>query len=212
MIKHSSPLFIRDGHEAALNDERARVIVDLCRSRFAIEDIALSLNCSETLVRALLASQYKVIVSETEAFVPSFHPITGSQPVGAAGGAEGMKKAATPMSENIVRILGGEIHGWLNSFEATDRDREEAIELAVGHLDDSRFDSKGNYSFQARWVIYDVLGVWRPPFLNPGEREFSLVVGRWLAVWVQFWVSDPDAWYRGLALAHARFGEKELAA
>lgn len=40
------------------NDLRARALIRLCQSRYELKDIAAALNCSESLVRSLLAHPF----------------------------------------------------------------------------------------------------------------------------------------------------------
>lgn len=212
MITKTSPLFDCRSHESPHNnDKRAALMVRLCGSRIPIKEIALVLNCSESLVRALLASQYQAVCPGCES-IPVPLGIISLRGFESAPSGPKKAQAAALTLDVTAQYLAREIYGWLDSFEASNAEREQAIEQAVRSLDEARFERDGSYSFEVEWVAYEIRSIWSKPMLKEGERNFSTVIGRWLAAWVKFWVIDPNVWYRALALAYACFeGRKEAA-
>lgn len=181
----------------ALDDQRAMVLINLCQSRFSFDDITEALNCNDDLVRSLIARPFRAldVDSAGNALVsaPSdFSILKSIQEVAAIelpadGSPLGREEAAR------AEYLAGEIRQWLNTFDASDADRQRAIEEASIRLDESTHHQGNTYIFQVDRVASAIRWAWKPILPN-GDRTFHIIVGRWLAAWVHFWVSDPYVW------------------
>jgi hypothetical protein len=108
--------------------------------------------------------------------------------------------------------LAIEVRAWLDTFEASDRDRQQTVEEAGFVLDGSPLRADGQCEFDIDRTYMEIVGIWRPFYLSPGDREFRKVVGPWLASWISFWITDPVVWDRALDLDYAHFGAMAQAA
>ena len=215
MITNSSAQLICGSERKALDDQRALVLVKLCASRFSFDDFTESLNCSESLVRSLLARRFRPFYSDNgknitvaDSFDLSYlkrFPSTVALEQAAPGALIGREK------EIRAQYLAGEIRSWLNTFEASDTDRLQAIKQSGSRLDQSTHYQENKYILQVERVASDILWAWRP-FLPYGDRPFRIIVGRWLAAWVHFWAADPDVWNCALEILLADFGQVATAA
>ncbi len=113
--------------------------------------------------------------------------------------------------ERLAQQLAGEIQRWLCTFEASDQDRQCAIDQAGLLLDESPLTADGKFHFD-RPDHHGILHVWSPCFINPDVREFGKVVGSWLALWIHFWITDTIVWNRALDLEYAHFDTTAQAA
>jgi hypothetical protein len=203
---------------AGTDDVRARVVVSLCQSRLSVEDIAQAFNCSESMVRSLLVRPFRSQLSgEGPHPVRSIGPIDLkamlqlNRAVGLESGPGSSEDAACEQKEH-ARLLAIEVRRWLCTFEMTDPDRRYVIEQAGLLLDDSKLNSAGKYDFDIDRTVLDALGIWGPKAFLTGDREFRSLLGRWLASWIRFWITDPVVWNRALDLAFASFEENAQAA
>jgi hypothetical protein len=215
MITKASALFDCKTGDDERNNQRSRVLVLLCEYRFSIEDIAMSLNCSESVVRSLLAGPYRslyacqddnpirVVEPVSLRMLPPMKPAVALKP------APMSKEAIAGHLEKHGHELVREVCGWLYTLEASHADRQQAIEQAGLLLDESPLNEAGALDFQVNRVLLEVLGIRHSSRSANGSQNFGLLVGRWLACWIRFWISDPAIWNRALDRAFAHF---ELAA
>jgi hypothetical protein len=219
MITRVSGFIDRKTREAARTDDlRPRVLVRLCQSRLSVEDIALAFNCSESIVRSLLARPLLSLLSgEGTSPACPIEPINleampqMKRAVGLKSGPGSSEDAACDQ-EKHARLLAMEIRRWLCTFGMTDTDRQYVIERAGLLLDNAERNSAGEYVFDVSRTVLDALGIWGPkPFLT-GDREFRTLVGRWLTSWIHFWIADPVVSNRALDLEYAYFAEQAQAA
>ena len=59
-----------------LNDNRARVLIALCKKKMLIDDIAMALNCSESVVRSLLVRPFRRFGTDGKNYVAAIGPNT----------------------------------------------------------------------------------------------------------------------------------------
>ena len=83
-----------------------------------------------------------------------------------------------------------------------------AIERAGLFLDHSPLNSAGQYVFDIDRVVLEAQNVWKPKTVRAIDRELSTVLGRGLACWIRFWISDPFIWNRALYREYKYFGER----
>jgi len=213
MITRYSPLFDGRTHLGAIaNELRARVLIELCELRMPVEDIALSLNCSETHARALLASQYRSVCPASETVEVNFSSISGPHSGENSKVAMSLREPEALNPKMQAVFLAREISQWLKGFEASDQDIQLAMENSLSLLDKGPFDPSGKFRFQVWSIRHEIWSLLQPPEMRAGDREVAVVIGRWLAVWIRFWVLDRAVWERALGIAHARFEGPALAA
>jgi hypothetical protein len=203
MITASSPIYRFSSRASALAEKRAQVLISLCRVRLPFEDIAMALNCSESLVRSMLDYPFRGPVGD------SISPINlemlpksecGALLTGPLAPAAGARK----VREVLMRHLQAEIRSWLGTFNMSEEDRRSAIEEAGKRLDQSVFYMESNYRFDQYRVSQLIFNVWSP-FLRCSSREpFWPIAGRWLAGWVHFWIAYPTIWDPVIDLEFAR--------
>jgi hypothetical protein len=197
MITETTAQLICGQASRALDDQRALVLVNLCQARFSFDDITEALNCDDSLVRSLVAKPFRALSANSEANAgigaPIDFSILKSVPghvaieLGADGALLGREKEAR------AEYLAREIRQWLSTLEASDADRVRAVEEASIRLDESTHHQGNKYIFQVERVASDIRRAWQP-FVPYGDRPFHIIVGRWLAAWVHFWVADPHIW------------------
>lgn len=197
MITKSSAQLICGRAHTAVDDQRALVLINLCQSRFSFDDISEALNCSEELARSLITRPFRAryAISGKNAEVAGPVDLSISKSVPGEVAIELTEPGALIGREKEIRAqyLAGEIRQWLSTFEASDADRLQAVEEAGIRLDESTHRQGNNYIFQVDRVTSDIRWAWKP-FLPYGDRPFHIIVGRWLAAWVHFWVADPHIW------------------
>ena len=111
-----------------------------------------------------------------------------------------------------VLSLAHEVCNWLESLDATDLDRLDAIEQAKPLLDKAPLNEDGTLDFQFHRVAMQVGDILRPSRFCPEERVFGKAVGRWLTTWIHFWIYDPQIWNEALDLAYEHLGARVQAA
>lgn len=193
------------------------VVLRLCQHRHSIADLALALNCAGSMVRTLLARPFRSLYARTGKSVRSLEPLnlkmmpeTESRIVPNSPTVSEAEIARE--RERLAQQLAGEIQRWLCTFEASDQDRQCAIDQAGLLLDESPLTADGKFHFDADRIIMEFLHVWSPCFINPDVREFGKVVGSWLALWIHFWITDTIVWNRALDLEYAHFDTTAQAA
>jgi hypothetical protein len=215
MITESTAQLICGQASRALNDQRAMVLVNLCQSRFSFDDITEALNCSDDLVRSLIARPFRALDADSATKDTVTAPIDFSilkrfprevaielAPIGELlGPKEGIR----------AEYLAGEIRQWLDTFEACDADRLQAVEEASIRLDESTHHQENTCFFQVDRVASEIRWAWKPLLVN-GDRPFRIIVGRWLAAWVYFWVADPYIWNCAIDILLWDFGRYAKAA
>lgn len=220
MITRASALFdCNPGDRAQIDDLRAQVLVSLCQSKLSVEDIALALNCSEPVIRTLLARPYRHLIPSDE--MNRLHPngpidIDLAAPVASSvvinsddlDSAEGRHR----LRAQQVHLLATEVRLWLSTFEMTDKERQLVIKRAGFILDQAEFAWTGGYVFDSHNVFLELLGIWGPKRFLTGDRDFKTLVARWLASWIHFWIVSPAIWNRALDLEFIDFGPKAHAA
>jgi hypothetical protein len=190
----------------------------LCHSRLSIEDLALALNCSESMIRTLLARLYRhlIPIDEKNQLCPNepvnldVVPQVRSSFVLDSGLVPTEHRAS--VRDQQARLLAMEVRRWLCTFEMTDADRQHVIEQAGFLLDKAEFASTDGYVFDTSRAVLDILGIWGPKLFLTGDRDFRTLVARWLASWIHFWIVDPASWNQALDFEYAHFGAKKKAA
>lgn len=212
MITRFSPIFQLVANSGVLNCGRLQILIGLCRARIPMEDIVLALNCDEYALRTLLASPFRPLAAAVEGRPKTIdlgvlrhadQPSTG---------------AALPSGEfearNLKELrdhLAIEIGDWLDTFEASDEDRQQAVEFAGLELDKKSDSFNGKYLFQPEWLSMEIVGLFKP-LSSRMHEDFRTAIGRWLAIWIRFWIVAPEIWDPALDLAFAGFREKRLLA
>jgi len=110
--------------------------------------------------------------------------------------------------ERSAQSFAREVRQWLCSFEASDADRKLVINDAGLLLDQAPLDSDGTYLIDNIRAVTEILAIWRPKTSHSADRDFVTVVSPWLAVWIRFWITDPNICNRALDLEYAHFGAK----
>jgi hypothetical protein len=216
MIARGSALLNYFAGDDKVNDDRVRVLARLGHWKLSIEEIALTLNCSEPMVRSLLARPLRPRYAWKRNFKVNTRrpikrvilPCTRKSAISSRPASNEINDA---VREELAQHLATEIHQWLDSLEGSDADRQRAIERAGILLDETPSYWDGEYEFSVKCVTLEIVGVCEPSDLNPNDQEFRLVVGRWLAAWIRFWIADPEIWNRALDLEFGRFGAKAQA-
>lgn len=211
MITRSSALLTATASDHELSEQRARVLIDLLRSKMSIDDIAMALNCSEFVVRTLLVAPYRS--AYTGPGMTVHHPIDlmsfpPSRSI-ASERPDPEPEEAARRQERLTDRLYKETCIWLVSFEASDGGRQNAVEQAGFFLDKSAVYRAGKYLYAADRVSAEIRYAWEPWI---PDRYFPIVAGRFLACWIRFWITDPEIWDRALDLAWEHFGRKVQAA
>jgi hypothetical protein len=218
MITRASAFFDRTSREGILVDHRrGRTLVLLIQYRLSVEDLALALNCSESIVRSLLAHQYRSLPALSGTDSPS-----STEAIDARMAARVERTVIVPPSasegeiprevETLARHLALEVRRWLCTFEVSDADRQQVIQEAGLLLDGSPLNVAGEFDFQVNRVFLEVLGIWSKSARSSRSPEFKTRLGQWLASWIRFWIADPAVWNRALDLEFAYFGENAQAA
>lgn len=117
-------------YRAQIDCVRAQVLLRLCQSRLSVEDLALALNCSESMIRTLLASLYRHLIPiDGRGRLHPNGPVDIDLAIELAGS---VTLDSDPLStgdrsrvvEQQAHLLGMEVRRWLCTFEMTDRDRQ----------------------------------------------------------------------------------------
>jgi hypothetical protein len=218
MITKTSALYHLVTNSYELNASRAQVLIKLFQCGMSINDVAEAINSSESLVRSVLVRPFRPfdpydannpIRTIDTVHGPSFPDSAGAAP---PVNSHALKGATGREQEDFARYLAEEIRQWLGTFEATDAERQQAVEQAGFDLDKLAFQFDGKYLFETGWVAHEIGAVWKPTFLLPDDRAFRNAAGRSLAAWIRFWITDPDIWDRALDIAFEHFGARAQAA
>ena len=185
---------------------------------FSVEDLAMALNCSESMVRSLLALPYRTLYLRDDGNRKSvLEPIdvrmlpVPERPV-VLNPRTPPKDETSLQQEKHAQLLAIEIQRWLCKFEASDHDRQQAAEKAGFLLDESPLTEDGRLRFDSYRVFAEINGIWRGAPSTSVDKSVGEAVSPWLASWIRFWVSDPAIWNRALDLAYAHFGATAQAA
>jgi len=219
MITRVSAFIDRNTSEAARTDDlRARVLVLLCQSRMSVEDLALALNCSESMVRSLLVRPFRSLFSGEGAgaarpieplnlrAMPELEPAVGRE------SGPGSADEAAREQERHARLLAAEVRRWLCTFEVSDADRQRIVEDAETVLIGSPLNEAGKFDFSVNSAFLEVIGIWGRRARTSRSPDFRTRLSQWLASWIRFWVTDTVVWGRVFDLAFDYFGEKVRAA
>ncbi len=213
MITRFSPIYRHQPNSDALNDERARVLIGLCQSKMSFDDIAAVLNCNKYTVRSLLSWPYRSVDAKITSFPEEIEldalPLVKQTSSSADAGCD---RTTIPNQEKVADDLAIEICQWIDSFKASDAERQQAIEYAGLDLEKNSTFRKGKYLFHPYQVTLEIIGIWSPFGMSSDDHDFRTSAGRWLASWIRFWIADPEIWDRALDLAYAHFGGEAQAA
>lgn len=218
MITRASTLLnCNPGDRAQIDDQRAHVLIRLCQSKLSVEDLALALNCSEFLIRTLLARPYRhLIASDEKNRLHPDGPIDTNLAVSDLSVVHDSDSVSTEdrarLQEQQKQLLAMEVRQWLCTFEMTDADRQLAIERAGFILDRAEFAWRGGYVFDSSEVYLELLEIWGPRQFLTGDRDFARLLSRWLASWIHFWILSPAVWNKALDAEYAHFQAKAKAA
>jgi hypothetical protein len=202
-----------------IDDRRSRVLLLLCVRRFSIDDIAMALNCCDTTVRSMLARPFRSLYAppKDHRHAPALEPLNlkmmpRTEFAASSNSAPESPKELARLQEKSARQLGMEVRGWLCTFEASDKDRQRAVEQACFRLDESPLTSDGQYPLEIDRALMELSGVWSPFRSRLEERDFAKAISPWLASWIRFWITDPVVWNQALDLEYAHFGTRTQAA
>ena len=218
MITIVSALLDRRTRARVLTDDlRGLAIYRMRKAGLWVHDTAEVLNCSRPIVWALLVSQFPQARRLAKSSAPEddplyFESMSRNQRCLALYEPPVTDKEISVAREELARHLAAEVRRWLSSFEVCDMDRRVAIEQAGLCLDHSPLNSAGEYVFDVERAVLDVEGFWAPGALYVSDAELSRKLGRRLACWIRFWITDPVIWNRALDLEYTYFGERALAA
>jgi len=218
MITKTSALYRCVAKSYELNTNRAQALIKLCQYGMSIDDIAEAINSSESLVRSVIVRPFRPFnpddVNNPIRTIDTVHGPSFPDSPGAAApvNSHTLAGATGREQEDFARHLAKEIQHWLGMFEATDAERQQAVEQAGFDLDKLAFQFGGKYLFQTGWVAHEIGAIWKPIVLFPDDRDFRKAAGRSLAAWIRFWITDPDIWNRALDLAYEHFGARVQAA
>ena len=209
MITRISALLDRSTREHVLNDRRrGRAIARLDEEGFTIHDIALALNCSQTIVMMLLIKWGEWL----EGRLTPLHPLVPGpidvhrmhrhhrgvllyrRPRTEAGRMRENKELAQHLSREIMK--------WLFQLDdLSNQDRREVCGYTQSVLADSPLNSRGEAPFNCDRAVSELLRIWHP---KPEDREpnFNRVLARWLSSWIRFWTIQPTIWNMALDLVY----------
>ena len=204
--------------DGELDKLRYRTILRLIQVGFSVEDLAMALNCSESMVRWLLALPYRTLYlrdhSDRKRVIEPMHFRMLPDPERSVVLNPRMpsKEETSRQKEKQAQLLAIEIQSWLCTFEACDQDRRQAIEKAAFLLDESPLKEDGRLQFDSYRLSAEINAIWRTTPSTSVDKTFMEAVSPWLASWIRFWISDPAIWNRALDLAYAHFGASAQAA
>lgn len=209
MITRGSPLYRAAIDDAELSRERAKVLIDLCRSRTSFVEVALALNCPEGVARSLLAhpfgAAYAAKGKTGTAEEIDLDTIPQAQ-FRAISHSDAAQRVLEKERQKLALKLVIEVHRWLASFRVSDLERQQAVERAGLQLDKRTSTWDGKYLFPARWLVLDLLGIGSSLCPPIGHLDFRSDVSLRLATWIQFWIADPIIWNQALDLEYAFLG------
>ncbi|MGA8041177.1 MAG: hypothetical protein WCA37_00095 [Terracidiphilus sp.] len=217
MITKASAFLDQKTSDGKLNDLRVRALLHLIEVGFSVEDLAMALNCSVSMVRSLLALPYRMLYLRDQdnpkrVWEPiNLRMLPQPQCPIILNPRTASKDETARQQERHAQLLAIEILHWLRTFEASDQDRRQAIEQA-GFLLDELPLKDGKLQFDSFRVFSEIHGIWRGKPSKSVDKSFGETVSPWLASWLRFWVSDPAIWNRALDLAYAHFGASTQAA
>lgn len=215
MITNVSALLDRKTRAKVLADDlRGQAIYRLRRAGLFVQDTAEVLNCSRSIVWNLLAPQFPqarrlALSSPPEDDPPDLESMSRNERYLALYQPPGTEKEIAEGNEELAHHLAAEVRRWLSAFEARDLDRRYAIEGAGVSLDRSPLNAVGEYVFDVDRAVLEAERVWRPKTI---DRGLITRLGRGLACWIRFWITDPIIWNRALDLEYTYFGERAEAA
>jgi hypothetical protein len=218
MITRSSAIYQRIAKSGELNENRAQVMISLLQYGMSIDDIAELINSSESMARSGLVRPFRPfdphdannpIHTIDTVHGPSFPRTTDPA---AQAPSQALEETTAREQKKFAWYLAAEIHWWLGTFEATNAERQQAVEQARFRLGNSTFYMDGKFLFQTGDVVFEFIGVLKSLRSSADDRDFGKAAGRWLGAWIRFWIPDPDVWNPALDLAFTYFGEDERAA
>ena len=218
MITKASAFLDHKPCDEELNKLRLRALLRLIHVDFSVENLAMALNCSESMVRWLLALPYRALYLRDDSnrkrmlepidlrMLPApEHPV-------ALNPRTPSKDESSNQEEKQAQQLAIEIQRWLCTFEASDQDRQQATEQAGFLLDESPLTEDGRLQFDNYRAFAEINAIWRGTPSTSVDKSFMAVVSPWLASWIRFWISDSAIWNRALDLAYTHFGARAQAA
>ena len=208
MITSRSAALDRKTRLEVLHDpNRGRAVSAFLDAGMSHRDIGEALNCSQRVLDILLLAlvpRTPRMMSAAPDWDPRHTPrhFRGLMLYRPPRTPEGIARE----QEKLAGHLGCEILRWLQSSTLTTADRLEIIQAAAFRLDQAPVNARGQYAFSADRAIEEVLGLWRPNgAIDPNENAR---LGRWLASWVRFWISDPEVWSLALDRVAAILGQE----
>lgn len=218
ITRASSFLDRRSAESRSVDRMRGVTIVLLSKHNMPIEDIAMALNCSESVVRSLLAGQYLSVRPLAGSNIASCTDAISVRMAVHADEADNNDHRQLTVDEIAVergrcsRLLSLEVRRWLCTFEVSDADCQYVIEQAGFLLDKSFLNEDGNLSFGVTAAFLEVLGIWGRHALSSHSPDFRTRLSPWLACCIRFWITDPAIWNLALDREYTYFGDRSLAA
>ena len=155
MITKASAFLDQKTGDGELNGLRLQALLRLIQVGFSVEDLAMALNCSESMVRSLLALPYRTLYLRDDGNRKSvLEPIdvrmlpVPERPV-VLNPRTPPKDETSLQQEKHAQLLAIEIQRWLCKFEASDHDRQQAAEKAGFLLDESPLTEDGRLRFDS---------------------------------------------------------------
>lgn len=199
---------------AALGETRLHILHDPNRGRavaafqhagLSLCEIADALNCSQPVLRNLLltlAQDHSRILIVNPNPRQERHSSRDDHGVLASRSSRTWKDMAREQ-ERLADHLGAEVLRWLRASTLTDAERLGIIRAAESHLDQAPLDARGQYAFSAERTIAEVLSLWKPTGTVRLNESLTTLIGRWLASWLRFWITDPQVCGKTLDLVSA---------
>jgi hypothetical protein len=208
MITRVSALLDRRTRLSVLfGPDHARAASAIAGAGMSLEEISGALNCSFPLVQRFLMPTpmfwadglADLSKQEDLRHVPrNLRVLVPCRPSRTTNGRSRKR-------EQLAGHLAKEVSRWLSQFQLADHDRLRLVEYGRSLLDNSGLNAQGIYVFNSERAIEEILGIWRPSGPSVGACELNVLLGRWLASWIRFWISDSRVWARALDITATEF-------
>jgi hypothetical protein len=211
MITMVSALFDRrTWYSVLFCPDRARTVSAIAGAGMGFEEISVALNCSLPLVQHFLmptrmfgADGFADLRKQDD-----LRQVPRNRRVFVLDRPPRATNGRTRERGRLAGYLAKEVSRWISQFQLTDHDRLQVVEYGRSLLDNSGLNTQGIYVFNFERAIEETLGIWRPSGPRIDACEPNVLLGRWLASWIRFWISDSRVWERALDLTAIEFESK----
>jgi hypothetical protein len=178
----------------------------MCEAGLSTRDIAQALNCSQQVIELFLI-QKRLGYFRREEF-PVGNSVALWDTRGLSRNARGLvlyqpprtPEAVSRHREILASHLSREVRNWVHAIELTDADGQVVINRARLLLNDSPLNRERTHTFDVDRTVAELRQIWLPQGSDNSLPDFNSLLGRWLASWIRFWVSQPLIWSRALDL------------